>query len=123
MPERSITTALQRAWKKRGDCAFIEIEVRDLREAEEAAKTCAELRQEDPNYPLLIMFDNCTPQVIRGAIDTLKRKGLYDAALFEASGGITGENIERFSGCGIDVLSLGQLTHSASAMNFAQQLR
>lgn len=120
--EHSISAALRAAWKRRGDCAFIEIEVRDLREAEEAAQTCSELRLEDPNYPLLIMFDNCTPSVIRAAIADLRKKNLYDAALFEASGGITEQNIERFGKSGVDVISLGQLTHSARALDCGLRL-
>jgi len=121
--QQSIPITMKTAWKKRNDSAFIEIEVRDLREAVDAARACADLHLDDPNYPLLVMFDNFSPTAIRKTLAELKKQGLYQTALFEASGGITTENIEQFSACGVDVLSLGILTHSAPALNFAQRLQ
>ncbi|HLC66974.1 MAG TPA: hypothetical protein VJK52_05020, partial [Candidatus Nanoarchaeia archaeon] len=62
-----VLAALETAWKRRTESTFIEVEVRDLAEAAAAAKIMDRLRSEDPDYPLLIMFDNFSVPHLRAA--------------------------------------------------------
>lgn len=69
-----------------------------------------------------IMLDNFSPQQIRKAIQWLKRKHYYEDYLIEATGGITSESIAAYSKTGVDVLSVGSITHSAAALDFSLEI-
>jgi len=49
----------------------------------------------------------------------LTERGLRDGLILEASGGINMENIKDFASTGVDVVSLGMITHSAHSLNFS----
>jgi nicotinate-nucleotide pyrophosphorylase (carboxylating) len=103
----SITDAIGRARERVSFTKKIEVEVRSLTEAEEAAEAGADI----------IMFDNMSPGEIRICLDTLKERGLHEGKLFEASGGITHENLGEYAGSGVDIVSMGSLTHSVRSLN------
>ncbi|MBV9130218.1 MAG: carboxylating nicotinate-nucleotide diphosphorylase [Verrucomicrobia bacterium] len=65
----------------------------------------------------LILLDNMTPNQLRACI-SLKRAGLK----FEASGGISLANVRQIAETGVDFVSVGQLTHSAGAIDFSLEL-
>jgi nicotinate-nucleotide pyrophosphorylase (carboxylating) len=69
--------------------------------------------------PVIIMFDNITPAIIRKTLDALKKSGYYKDYLFESSGGITLENIHKFAKSGVDIISVGALTHSVPGLNIS----
>jgi nicotinate-nucleotide pyrophosphorylase (carboxylating) len=69
-----------------------------------------------------MMLDNVTPNEIEQIIKTLKSENLYDYALLEASGNITPENITEYAKTGIDVVSLGHLTHSARIFDMSLEM-
>ncbi len=69
--------------------------------------------------PCAIMLDNLPPIEIQEIIDTLKKEDLYNYELLEASGNITDENITKYAKTGIDIVSLGYLTHSARIMDMS----
>jgi nicotinate-nucleotide pyrophosphorylase (carboxylating) len=83
------------------------VEVRSHEEAEEAARAGADI----------IMFDNMDPSMIRESLRMLVEAGLRAGRLFEASGGITAENASDYAAAGVDVVSLGSLTHSVRALD------
>ena len=58
----------------------------------------------------IIMLDNMDPETAREAVGIIAGK-----ALVEASGGITLENVEAVAATGVDIISIGALTHSAPA--------
>ena len=58
-----------------------------------------------------------SPGEIRICLDALKEKGLHEGRLFEASGGITHENLAEYAGSGVDIVSMGSLTHSVRSLN------
>jgi nicotinate-nucleotide pyrophosphorylase (carboxylating) len=58
----------------------------------------------------IIMLDNMDPETTRKAVEIIAGK-----ALVEASGGITLENVEAVAATGVDIISIGALTHSAPA--------
>ena len=103
----SITDAVGRARERVSFTKKIEVEVRSLAEAEEAAEAGADI----------IMFDNMSPGEIRICLDALKERGLHVGRLFEASGGITHENLAEYAGSGVDIVSMGSLTHSVRSLN------
>jgi nicotinate-nucleotide pyrophosphorylase (carboxylating) len=116
-----IGTALERAWKQKNKGIFVEIEVDNKQDAIKAAKKFKKL-QKNQSKPCLIMLDNMTPKQVKAILAELKRKNLYNHVLFEASGGINPKNIEAYSKTGVDVLSLGYLTHSSRSLNIKQEI-
>ena len=103
----SITEAVKRARRSVSFTKMIEVEVRSLAEAEEAARAGAEI----------IMFDNMPPKEIEATLSILREKGLRDGFIYEASGGITLDNIGKYAAAGVDVVSLGSLTHSVRSLD------
>ncbi|WP_297090073.1 carboxylating nicotinate-nucleotide diphosphorylase [Thermococcus sp.] len=80
----------------------VEVEVETLEDALRAARAGADV----------VMLDNMSPEEIAETIEALKREGLRDRVKIEVSGGITPENIADYAKLGVDVISLGYLTHS-----------
>jgi nicotinate-nucleotide pyrophosphorylase (carboxylating) len=103
----SITDAVRKAKAHVSFTKKIEVEVRNLVEAEEAAEAGADI----------IMFDNMSPGEICICLDALKERGLHGGRLFEASGGITHENLAEYAGSGVDIVSMGSLTHSVRSLD------
>jgi len=103
----SITDAVGRARERVSFTKKIEVEVRSLAEAAEAAEAGADI----------VMFDNMSPGEIRICLDALKERGLHEGRLFEASGGIIHENLAEYAGSGVDIVSMGSLTHSVRSLN------
>lgn len=71
-------------------------------------------------FPVIVMLDNFSVAQLKTFLKGIKpRSGLY----FEASGGITEKNLKSYAKTGVDVLSLGALTHSVRGMDFSLLLR
>lgn len=83
----------------------IELEVRSLKELEEAIKTGKVHR---------VMLDNMLPSDIRLAIGMIG--GQFET---EASGGITEMNIQEIAETGVDYISVGALTHSYRSLDMS----
>jgi nicotinate-nucleotide pyrophosphorylase (carboxylating) len=121
--EEAVGSAIERAWKLRGESAFIEVEVRSQVAALAAARAFAQLEERNgEDYPCLVMLDNTPPQQIRSVIAALQRGGLWDGVLLEASGGISESNLEDYAASGVDAISMGALTHSARALDISQKI-
>jgi nicotinate-nucleotide pyrophosphorylase (carboxylating) len=65
----------------------------------------------------VILLDNMTPGQMRACV-ALRRPGLA----FEASGGVNLQTVRSLAETGVDFISVGQLTHSASAIDFSLEL-
>jgi len=65
--------------------------------------------------PDAIMFDNFTPQEIKKILKQIGKTNI----IFEASGGITEKNIIEYAKTGVDVISLGSLTHSVKSLDIS----
>ena len=63
------------------------------------------------------MFDNMPPADIKKCLAYLSEKGLREGRIFEASGGVTPENILGYADSGVDVVSMGHLTHSIRSVD------
>lgn len=117
-----IRISIERAWQNKEKANFIEIEVTTTQQAIKAASVFKELQQKNNGMPCLIMLDNMSPKNITITVRKLKKLNLYDHILIEASGGITPKNIKNYSNTGIDVISMGYLTHSSQALNIKQHI-
>lgn len=62
----------------------------------------------------VIMFDNISPEDIAKWIPHVP-----ETVTTEASGGITLENLPAYKDCGVDYISLGFITHSATALDIS----
>lgn len=109
----SITEAVRLARERVSFTKKIEVEVRDAAQAEEAATAGADI----------VMFDNMGPSQIREVLAILRPKGLCEGRLFEASGGITPGNAAEYAASGVDIISLGSLTHSVKALDVKLEIR
>ncbi len=85
--------------------AFAEIEVRDLRELDEALDAGARM----------ILLDNFTPAGLARAVRRARRKA--PGVVLEASGGVTLATVRAVAETGVDRISVGALTHSARALD------
>jgi nicotinate-nucleotide pyrophosphorylase (carboxylating) len=103
----SVSEAVRRARDRVSFTKKIEVEVRNLEEAVEASDAGADI----------VMFDNMPPEEISGCLKALEEKGLRDGRLFEASGGITMDNLAEYASSGVDVISMGSLTHSVRSLD------
>jgi nicotinate-nucleotide pyrophosphorylase (carboxylating) len=90
----------------------IEIEVSSDNEALEAAKAGADI----------VMLDNFSPQQIKNTMVLLDREGLRSKVLIEASGGINEQNVLEFAATGVDILSFGEITDSAKALDMSLEV-
>ena len=109
----SITDAINLVKEKVSFTKKIEVEVKNCKEAEEAAISIADI----------IMFDNLSPIEIKKCLNNLEKLGLRNSVIFEASGGITLENVTEFAASGVDIISLGILTHSVRSLNVKLDVR
>jgi len=98
---------------------FIEIETNNRDDAVMAARKFKQLKLKKP---CIIMLDNVRPMEIEHIVEKLRDDNLYDSVLLEASGNITRENIREYAKTGIDVVSLGYLTHSAKVLDMSLEL-
>jgi nicotinate-nucleotide pyrophosphorylase (carboxylating) len=121
--EDAAPPAIEAAWKIRAESAFIEVEVRGEAAARAAGQTFRRLQDEEAEqYPCLLMLDNMAPDGINKILEMLRREGLWDQTLIEASGGISDANVEAYAACGVDAISVGALTHSARALDICQRI-
>jgi nicotinate-nucleotide pyrophosphorylase (carboxylating) len=90
----------------------IEVEATTLKDALDAAEAGADI----------VMLDNFTPKQVKKAVDLLRKRGLREKVIVEASGRINEENILEFAAAGVDVVSLGELTQSAKALDISLEI-
>src|SRR2546422_838747 len=91
----------------------VEVEVTTAHQAVEAAQAGADI----------ILLDNMTPKEVESSMTLLISKGLRDRVLVEVSGGIRKENLAKYSKTGVDVISVGAITHSAPAVDMSLEIR
>ncbi|HKS66078.1 MAG TPA: carboxylating nicotinate-nucleotide diphosphorylase [Candidatus Acidoferrales bacterium] len=120
--EDAAPAAIEKAWQRRANAAFIEVEVRSAAAARAAAETFRKLQAAAPGYPCVLMLDNMTPAQVDNIMSVLRREGLWSSVLVEASGGISESNIDEYAACGTDAISVGALTHSVQALDISQKI-
>jgi len=119
--KNKIDELIEKLSKQKIDSKFLEIEVSNKEQALIAAEKLNQLK-ETIETPCVIMFDNMDPHLIADTITELKAKKMFDNILFEASGGITKENIVKYAHSNVDILSLGLLTNNAPSLDFSMEV-
>ena len=102
-----ITATVTALRKKIGHTVKIEVETRNMDEVKEAVSAGADI----------IMLDNMTAAQMKEAVEYIDGR-----ALTEASGNITAENIREKASSGIDIISMGALTHSVKAFDISMRI-
>lgn len=99
-----VSAAVRRVRERLGPRMIIEVEVTDFASAREAVEAGADM----------IMLDNMTPARMRRVVDWVAGR-----IPVEASGGVTLRRVRRIAACGVDFISVGELTHSAPALDIS----
>ena len=68
----------------------------------------------------VIMLDNMPLADMRNAVALIREKA--PATIIEASGGVTLDNVRAIAECGVDIISIGALTHSAPAVDISLKI-
>lgn len=103
--ELGFESAIERFDDRTSFATKIDVEVERVADAPRAAKSGADV----------VLLDNMTPAETGAAVDRLDE---YDV-LIEASGGIGVEDVPAYAKTGVDVISMGSLTHSAPALDLS----
>lgn len=103
-----ITPAVTALRQKIGHTVKIEVEVRTLDELKEALENKVEI----------IMLDNMTNDDMKKAVEITAGR-----ALLEASGNVTADNIRSVAETGVDIISLGALTHSVKCFDISMKIK
>ena len=100
----SVTQAIERARAVNGHLLKVEVECESLDQVDEALAAGADI----------ILLDNMDPPTMRTAVERIGGR-----AMTEASGGITLDTLRTVAETGVDLISMGALTHSARAVDVA----
>ena len=102
-----ITNAVKKLKSKLGHMTKIELEVRNLDELNEAINAGVDV----------IMLDNMSVDMMKEAVKITDGR-----AILEASGGITDETIRAIAETGVDIISMGAITHSVKAFDISLKI-
>lgn len=108
----SVSAALKAAQPAKGRVRGMEVEV----------TTLDELRDALPYHPDVILLDNMSPSLVREAVNEVRRHSSPNRIRTEASGGISLANVREFAEAGVDLISIGALTHSAPAVDLSFEI-
>ena len=86
----------------------VEVETKNIREVKEALKCGADI----------IMLDNMTVDAMKKAVDFVAGR-----ALLEASGNVNLERVAEIAVTGVDLISVGELTHSVRAADISLKVK
>ena len=99
--------AVKKARRRAPRAMKVEVEVESVKQAREALSADADI----------IMLDNMKLKDMRRVVELVQNK-----ALLEASGGITLDNVRSVAETGVDLISVGALTHSAKALDISLEV-
>ncbi|MGB8233199.1 MAG: carboxylating nicotinate-nucleotide diphosphorylase [Methanobacterium sp.] len=108
----SVRKAVEKAKKYVSFTKKVEIEVESIDDALEAAISGADI----------VMLDNMNPNEVTDVVNALINKNLREKILIEVSGGINPDNIAYYAETGVDVISTGYITHSASSLDMSLEI-
>lgn len=106
-----VRRAVEAAKSSVGHLHKIEVEVSNWAQLREAIEAGAEA----------ILIDNQTPDEVRKLVDMAK--SLNPSVIIEASGGITLENVRSYAETGVDLISVGKLTHSVKSVDISFKIQ
>lgn len=100
----SVTEAVTAAKRRAPHTLKIEVEVTDLDELDEAIAAGADA----------VLLDNMEIETIRRAVEAAAGR-----VILEASGGVNVDTVAAIAETGVDIISVGALTHSAHALDIS----
>lgn len=103
----SIVAAVAAARARAGHMVKVEVEVDTIAQLREALETPIDA----------VLLDNMTTAQLREAVDLVQRR-----VIAEASGGVTEANVTAIAQTGVDIVSVGWLTHSAPALDLSLEI-
>ncbi|HEX8175983.1 MAG TPA: carboxylating nicotinate-nucleotide diphosphorylase [Pyrinomonadaceae bacterium] len=106
-----VAAAVERARSAVGHLHKIEVEVSTERDLREAIGSGADI----------ILLDNQTPESTAKLVRLARE--LKPEVTLESSGGITLDNVRAYAEAGVDLISVGALTHSARAMDISFKIQ
>jgi nicotinate-nucleotide pyrophosphorylase (carboxylating) len=106
-----VGAAVERARRAVGHLHKIEVEVSSEKDLREAITSGADI----------LLLDNLTPEETRARVELARQ--LSPQVLLEASGGIRLENVRAYAEAGVNLISVGALTHSARAMDISFKIQ
>ncbi|MFY9269955.1 MAG: carboxylating nicotinate-nucleotide diphosphorylase [Candidatus Manganitrophaceae bacterium] len=106
-----VTNALKEARASLSHPFKIEVEVTTLAEVREAIQGGA----------AIILLDNMSLAEIKQAVELIRTNA--PGVKIEASGGVRLENVAAIAQCGVDMISVGALTHSAPAVDLSLEIK
>jgi nicotinate-nucleotide pyrophosphorylase (carboxylating) len=104
----SVKPAVERVRNRVGHMVKIEVEVETLTQVEEALAAGVDA----------ILLDNMDLDTMRQAVQRVNRR-----AIVEASGNIGIEQVAQVAATGVDIISMGRLTHSSPALDLSLRLQ
>jgi nicotinate-nucleotide pyrophosphorylase (carboxylating) len=103
----SVEEAVRRARLRIGHMVKVEVEVETIEQLREALSQNVDA----------VMLDNMSIEMVREAVELVN-----GSVLVEVSGGITPERALKISEAGVDLLSIGWLTHSSPSLDVAMEM-
>ena len=107
--EMGLETAVETFRERASFATKIEVEAEAREQAVRAAEAGADI----------VLLDNMTPDETEAAVDALDELDDTADVLTEASGGITVDDVTDYAATGVDIISMGSLTHSAPSLDFS----
>ena len=102
-----IVPALENVFENKPKGVKVEIEVENLEQLKQVL-----------DFPVdQIMLDNMNTEQMSEAVQIVRKQG--HSAVIEASGNMTLERVEQVAKAGVDVISIGAITHSVSALDIS----
>lgn len=106
-----ITEAVVMAKQKVGHLHKIEVEISNWAQLREALEAGADI----------VMLDNQTPEEARKLVEMSRQ--INPSVLLEASGGMDLDRVRSFAEAGVDLISVGRITHSARAVDISFKIQ
>lgn len=106
-----VANALKEAHASLSHPFKIEVETTTLAEVKEALQIGAEI----------ILLDNMSLTDIKQSVELIRKSA--SGVKIEVSGGVRLENVAAIAGCGVDMISVGALTHSAPAVDISFEMK
>lgn len=108
--KRTLKDLVETARKKNVKNTVIEIEVANHAQFQDALQ----------GKPDIIMLDNMSTEEVKACVEI--RRMSRTKALLEVSGGINLDNIEEYAKTGVDMISIGGLTHSVRSIDMSLEV-
>ncbi len=107
----NVEAAVKKAKVNASFAKKIEVEVTIAEDAVKAAKAGADI----------VMLDNFSPKQAKEASQMLLKAG-FDKVMLEVSGGIKEETLLEYAAAHVDIISMGELTHSVKALDISLEI-